>query len=101
LTDPVSWGQVLRNQENLCLGDFDVFTTELRKMYGEKDSELNPATRAYQQYPQGYHDPKEGVRAYANRLRRNWWEADWDEQIYHKMLYGMVWSGLQGFYYQK
>jgi len=95
MTDPVSWGQDLRNQENLCLEDFDLFTTELRKMYGDKEWELNVATRAYHEFPQGYHNPKEGVRAYANRLGRNWREADWDEQIYHKMLYGMVWSGLK------
>jgi hypothetical protein len=101
MTDPVSWGPDLRKQENLCLGDFDLFTTELMKMYGEQEWELNAATRAYHQLPQGYHDPKEGVRACTNRLWRNWREADWDEQIYHKMLYGMVWSGLQGIYYQK
>jgi hypothetical protein len=94
MTDPVSWGQDLRNQENLYLEDFDLFTTKRRKMYGDKEWELNAATRAYHEFPQGYHDPKEGVRAYANRLRRNWREADWDKQIHHKMLYGMVWSGL-------
>jgi len=95
MTDPVSRAQDLRNQENLRLEDFDLFTTELRKMYGDKELELNAATRAYHEFPQGYHDPKEGVRAYANRLRRNWREADWDQQIHHKMLYGMVWSGLK------
>jgi len=64
-------------------------------MYADKERELNVAMRGYREVPQGYHDPKEGVRAYANRPRRNWWEADWDEQIQHKMLYGMVWSGLK------
>jgi len=95
MTDPVSWGQDLRNQENPCLEDFDLFTTELRTMYGDKERELNAATRAYHEFPQGYHDPKESVRAYANRLRTNWREAGWDEQIHHKMLYGMIWSGLK------
>jgi hypothetical protein len=70
MTDPVSWGQELRNQENLCLEDIDLSSTELRKMYGEKEWELNAAPRAYHQFPQGYHDPKEGVMAYSNRLRR-------------------------------
>ena len=33
MTDPVTWDQDLRNQENVCLGDFALFTAELRKMY--------------------------------------------------------------------
>jgi len=95
MTDPVSWGQDLGNQQNLCLEDFDLFTTELRKMYGDKNRELNVATRAYHEFPQGYHDLKECVWAYANRFRKNWREAGWDEQIHHKMLYSMIWSGLK------
>jgi hypothetical protein len=95
MTDPVSWCQHLRNEQNLCLEIFDFLTAELRKMYGDKERELKTATRAYHEFPQHYHDPKEGVRAYGNRLRRNWREAYWYEQIHHKMLYGMVWSGLK------
>jgi len=71
MTDPVSWGQDLQNQENLSLEDFDLFTTELRKLYGDQERELDAATRAYHEFPPSYHDSKEGVRAYANRLRRN------------------------------
>jgi len=32
MTDPASWAEDLRNQENPCLEDFDLFTTEPRKM---------------------------------------------------------------------
>jgi len=44
---------------------------------------------------QGYHNSDENIRAYANRLRRNWREAGWDEEQYKIMLYDMIWAGLK------
>jgi len=49
-------------------------------MYGDKDRKLNAGTTLYLEFRQGHHDPNESVWAYANRLRRNWWEAGWDEE---------------------
>jgi hypothetical protein len=44
---------------------------------------------------QGYHNSDENIRAYANRLRRNWREAGWDEEQHNIMLYDMIWAGLK------
>jgi hypothetical protein len=71
MTDPVSWGQDRRNQENPCLENFGPFTTDLRMMYGDNEQEFSAVTQAYHEFPQGYHYPQEKVRAYANQLWRN------------------------------
>jgi hypothetical protein len=50
---------------------------------------------------QGYHNSDENIRAYANRLRRNWREAGWDEEQHKIMLYDMIWAGLKPYLHPK
>ena len=95
MIDPITWGQDLLTNDSPCLHDFDLFVSEIQKMYGDKDRKLNAGTRLYLEFHQGHHDPDESVRAYANRLRRNWREAGWDEEQQKLSCYHMIWAGLK------
>jgi len=95
MIDPITWGQDLQKNNSTCLHDFDLFVGEIQKMYGDKDRRLNVARKSFYDFPQGYYNANENVRAYANRLRRNWREAEWDEVQFQPMLYDMVWAGLK------
>ena len=64
-------------------------------MSGDKNRRLYVATKSYYDLPQGYYNANENVRAYANRLRRNWREAECDEVQLQPTLYDMVWAGLK------
>jgi hypothetical protein len=75
--------------------DFNLLTTELRKMYDDQAQELNAASPAYYVFPEGYQDPNDSVRAYANWIGRNWRDAGSDEQRRQQMLYRMIWLGLR------
>jgi len=95
MIDPITWGQDLLTNDSPCIHDFDLFVNEIQKMYGEKDRKLNAGTRLYHEFCQGHHDPSESVRAYANRLRRNWREAGWDQEQQKLSCYHMIWAGLK------
>jgi len=95
MIDPITWGQDLQKNNSPCLNNLDLFVAEIQKMYGDKDRRLNVARKSFYDFPQGYYNADENVRAYANRLRRNWREAEWDEVQFQPMLYDMVWAGLK------
>ena len=95
MIDPITWGQDLLTTDSPCLHDFDVFVSEIQKMYADKDRKLNAGTRLCLEFRQGHHDPDESVRAYANRLRQNWREAGWDEEQQKLSCYDMIWAGLK------
>jgi len=90
MTDPLTWGHDPLADDHPCLHDLDLFITEIQKQYGDKDRRQNSSTQAYHEMMQGYHNPDENVRAYANRLRRNWRESGWDEEHHKIKLYDMV-----------
>jgi len=91
-TDPSEWASNLRAAKDLCLKNFDLFTNELQKMYGDKDRRLNSATKAMQEYQQL---PNESVRIYANCLKANWRRAGWSLIMHKVVLYDMAWAGLR------
>jgi hypothetical protein len=69
MTDPVTWGDDLLADDHTCLHDHDLFLTEIWKQYGDNERKQNSSTRVYHKMMQGYHNPDENKRAYANRLR--------------------------------
>jgi len=101
MTDPVTWGQDLLADDHACLHYLDLFITELRKKYWDKDRRQNSSTRAYHEMMQRYHNPDENVHPYANRLRRNWRDSGWDEEHNKIMLYDMIWAGLKPYLWPK
>jgi hypothetical protein len=101
MTDPVTWGHHLLADDHTCLPDFDVFVTEIRKQYGDNDRMQNSCTRAYHKMMQGYHSSDQNIRAYTNRLRRNWREAGWDEEQHKIILDHMIWAGLKPYLHPK
>jgi hypothetical protein len=81
MTNPAEWGTALVTMTSPCLASFELFEAEIRKMYGDKDRQLNAAIKAASEFLQG-HTPaetNETVRNFANRVRTNWREAGWDE----------------------
>jgi len=101
MTDPVTWSHDLLANDHPCLNDLDLFIIEFGKQYGDKDRRQKSSTRAYHEMMQGYHNPDKNVRAYANRLRRNWRESGWDEEQHKIMLYDMIWAGLKPYLWPK
>jgi len=90
-TDQSEWASDLREANDPCLENFELFANELQKMYGDKDRRLNSATKAMQEYQQL---PNESVRAYANRLKPNWRRASWSLITHEVILYDMAWARL-------
>jgi hypothetical protein len=44
-TDPAEWAGNQRDAKDLCLDDFELFTNELEKMYGDYERRLNSAMK--------------------------------------------------------
>jgi len=95
MIDPITLDQDLQKNNWTCLHDFDLFIEEIQMMYGDMDRGLNVARKSYYDIPQGYYNTNKNLRAYANRLRRNWREAEWDKVQFPLMVYNMVWAGLK------
>jgi hypothetical protein len=91
MTDPVEWLRDLRRDSDPCLEDFEAFSEEMQKMYGDKDRKLNAAMKCMTDFLQGANEP---VRVYANRIKANWRAAGWLPQD-NKNLYEIAWSGLR------
>jgi hypothetical protein len=64
-------------------------------MFGDKDWRLNMARKSCYDFLQGYCNANKNVRAYDNRLRWNWRDAERDEVMFQLMLYDMVMAGLK------
>jgi hypothetical protein len=101
MTDQVTWGHDLLADDHQCLHDLDLFITEMRKQYGDKDRRQYSSPRAYHEMMKGYHNPDENVCAYANRLRRNWRESACDEEAHKIMHYDMIWARLKPYLWPK
>jgi len=91
-TDPSEWASDLRDAEDQCSENFELFANVLQKMYGDKDRRLNSATKAMHEYQQL---PNKSVRIYANRLNANWRRAGWSLITHKVVLYDMAWAGLR------
>ena len=95
MTNPDERGMSLVTVSSLCLTNFDLFEAEIRRMYGDKDRQLNAAIKTTGEYQQGHADTNESARSYANRIRTNWREAGWDKVTNASILYDIAWSGLR------
>lgn len=54
--------------------DFDAFSEEMQKMYGDKDRKINLAMKGMTDFLQGANEP---VRVYANQINAHWRTAGW------------------------
>jgi hypothetical protein len=61
MTDPVEWLRDLLRDSDPCLEDFEAFSEEMQKMYGDKHRKLNPAMKCMTNFLQGANEP---VRVY-------------------------------------
>jgi hypothetical protein len=92
MTDPSQWAGGLYAQSDPYLQDFDLFSQEIAKVYGDKDRRCVAVITLMQGYLQIQQD---SVRAYANRLKANWRQARWNLQKYEEVLYDIAWAGLR------
>ena len=81
----------LSAESDPCLQDFNLFSQEMAKVYGDKDRRRVAVIMLIQGYIQL---PQELVRAYANCLKANWRQAGWNLQKYEEVLYDIAWTGL-------
>jgi hypothetical protein len=92
MMDPSEWAVDLSAESDPCLQDFDLFSQEMTKVYGDKDRRRIAVIRLMQEFTQL---PQEPVRAYANRLKANWRQAGWNLQKHEEVLYDIAWAGLR------
>ena len=92
MTDPSEWAGDLSAESGPCLQDFDLFSQEIAKVYGDKDRRRVAVITLMQEYIQL---PQESVRAYANRVKANWRQAGWNLQKHEEVLCDIAWAGLR------
>jgi hypothetical protein len=68
MTDVVEWLRNLRRDSDTCLEDFEAFSEEMEKVYGDKDRKLNAAMKCMTNFLRGANEP---VRVYTNRIKAN------------------------------
>ena len=68
MTDLVEWLRDVRRDSDPSLEDFEAFSEEMQKMYGDKDRKPNTAMKCMTDYLQGANEP---VRVYANWIKVN------------------------------
>jgi hypothetical protein len=90
-TDPSEWVSDLRDEVHTWVQDFELFTQELMKMYGDKDRGLNAAMKAMEEF-----QPlsNESVRVYAHRIKANWGRGGWYLVMHDVVLNDMAWLEL-------
>jgi len=91
MTDQSEWAGDLSAESDPCLQDFDLFSQEMPKVYGDQDRRHVAVITLMQGYIQL---PHELVRAYANSLKANWRQAGWNLQKQEEVLYDIAWAGL-------
>jgi len=92
MTDPSEWAGDLSAESGPCLQDFDLFSQEIAKVYGDKNQRRVAVITLMQEYIQL---PQELVRAYANRVKVHWRQAGWNRQKHEEVLYDIAWAGLR------
>jgi len=95
MIDPIPWGQDVQKNNSPCLNNLNIFVAEIQKLYGDNVQRLIVARKSFYDFPQGYENTNKNVRSYANRLRGDWREAEWDQVQFQPMLYDIVWPGLK------
>jgi hypothetical protein len=92
MTDPLEWACDLCAGSDPCLQDFDLFSQQMAKVYGDKDRRRVGVITLMQKYIQLR---QESVRAYANRVKANWKQAGWNLQKNEEVLYDIAWAALR------
>jgi hypothetical protein len=75
MTDPAEWTGDLSVESDPCRQDFDLFSPEMAKGYGDKNRRRVAVITLMQGYIQL---PKESVRAYGNCVKVNWRQSGWN-----------------------
>jgi hypothetical protein len=91
-TDPSEWAGDLSAEYDPCVQDFDLFSQEMAKVFGDKDRRCVAVITLMQGYIQ---HPQKSVRAYANRLKVNWRQAGWNLQKHAEVLDYIAWADLR------
>jgi len=91
MTDPSEWAGEVSAGSDPCLQDFDIFSLEMAKVYGDEDRPHVAVITLMQEYIEL---PQQLVRAYANRVKANRRLAGWDLQMNEEVLYDIGWAGL-------
>jgi hypothetical protein len=91
MTDLVEWLRDLWRGSDHCLEDFEAFSEEMQKIYGDTEGKPNAAMKCISDLLQGANEP---VRVYANRIKANWRAAGFLPQD-NKNLYEIAWRGLR------
>jgi len=92
MTDPSEWLGDLSVESGPCLQDFNLFSQEIAKVYGDKNRRRVAVITLMQEYIELQ---QESVRAYANRVKANWREAGGNLQKHEEVLYDIAWAGLR------
>jgi hypothetical protein len=74
MTDAVEWLRDQWRDSDPCLEDFEAFSEEMQKMYGDMDRKLKAAMMCMTDFLQGVNEP---ARVYANQIKANWTPAGW------------------------
>jgi len=68
ITDLVEWLRDLLRDSDPCLEDFEAFSEEMQKIYGDNVRILNMAMMSMTDFLQGQNDP---VRVYTSGIKTN------------------------------
>ena len=91
ITDPSDWAGDLSVGSDPCLQNFDLFSQEMAKVYGDKNRRRLAVITLMQE---NIELPQESVRAYANHVKANWTQAGWNVQKHEEVLYDTAWAGI-------
>jgi len=91
MADPLEWLRDSWRDSDPCWEDFEAFSEEMQKMYGDKDRKLNAAINCMTDFLHRANDP---VRVYPNRIKGNWRAVGWHPQE-NNNVYEIASSGLR------
>jgi len=91
MTNLVEWLRDRRRDSDPCLEDFEAFSEEMQKMYGNKDQKLNAGMKCTTDSLWGANEP---VGVYDNQIKANWRAAGWLPQD-NENLYEIASSGIR------
>jgi len=91
MIDALEWADDVFVESNPFPQNFDHFSQEIAKVYGDKDQCRVAVFTLMQEF---IRVPQESVRAYANCIKANWRQTGWNLQKHEEVLYDISWAGL-------
>jgi hypothetical protein len=92
MTDPSEWPGDIFAESSRCLQNFDLFDQDMGKVDGDQNRRRVAVMMMMQEYIQL---PQQSIRAYANRVKVNWRQAEWNLKKHDEVLYDIAWVGLR------